>query len=376
MRFIQLLLLYFCLATALPLSAATRITVYTMGPGDHFFEVMGHASLCVQDSANPKGVCYNYGTTDFKRPVGITWDVLRGRALFWVSRTTEGKMLRSYEKDDRTVYAQVLDIPQDQARELAAILRDNAKKENRSYLYHHLKDNCSTRPRDLLDWAVRGKLRAGAEVPLGLTWRELILEGLSGHWGIQVLVEIMFGRWTDGSPTIYQAMLMPDYLRRRVESTMGVTPMVVVSRKAELPQGSIWGGRRALLTLAGIILVVSFLPRGRWKERFTLTSWTVIGLLGMLVWGMVALTNLSELDYNECLLVFFPGDLLWPWLAPVWRLRYLWFRLGWLGVVLVLLVGGWLIQPLVAPLAIVLAGLLTLRPFNVIPFRSVHRGET
>ena len=71
---------------AVKAGAEPRIELYTMGRDEALFTKFGHAALCVVDDTRPGGgLCYNYGTTDFSRPVGLSWDVVRGRAKFWVS---------------------------------------------------------------------------------------------------------------------------------------------------------------------------------------------------------------------------------------------------------------------------------------------------
>src|SRR5262245_47152485 len=64
-------------------SAPPVVELYTMGPGDELFSAFGHAAVCVLDERTPAGRCYNYGTADFRTPLPLTWNFVRGRARFW-----------------------------------------------------------------------------------------------------------------------------------------------------------------------------------------------------------------------------------------------------------------------------------------------------
>lgn len=96
------------------------VEVYTMGPGEELFSAFGHGAICVTDEQSPLGRCYNYGTADFSTPGPLTWNFLRGRALFWVSVAPRPLMEALYRHEDRTLYRQRLPLPEAQIRRLVA----------------------------------------------------------------------------------------------------------------------------------------------------------------------------------------------------------------------------------------------------------------
>src|SRR3989304_4438132 len=104
-------------ASAQSLSAAgTRVDLYTMGRGGDFLSTFGPAALCVSGGGAPaEGVCYNYGTSDFSRPIGLGWEVVRGRSRFWVSVSDLETMIAFFESEDRTIYRQRLPLTEKQA---------------------------------------------------------------------------------------------------------------------------------------------------------------------------------------------------------------------------------------------------------------------
>ncbi|MGZ3407355.1 MAG: lipoprotein N-acyltransferase Lnb domain-containing protein, partial [Polyangia bacterium] len=123
--------------------AAPMIDVYTMGVGDELFSAFGHAAICVTDGEAPRGRCYNYGTADFTTPVPLTWNFIRGRALFWVSTTDVPHMLHYYASVGRAVWRQTLLLTSDEATRVAVALDASAQEGTKYYRYHHFNDNCT-----------------------------------------------------------------------------------------------------------------------------------------------------------------------------------------------------------------------------------------
>ena len=224
-----------------PTPPGARVDLYTFGPGEDVFSKFGHAALCVFDENGLSGRCFNYGTADFSTPGPLTWDVVRGRAQFWVSVAPFKEMLRVYLAQDRTFYRQPLPLTSEQVKELRERLETAALPENRHYLYDHFDDNCSTRPRDHIDAVFDGALenRSGAH---GASFRELIRKSLQDDPFIFVLVETFLGRSMDRERTEYEAMFLPRILREAVALHLGVTPEIVHARKDPAPAGLSWPG--------------------------------------------------------------------------------------------------------------------------------------
>src|SRR5262249_47286659 len=179
------------------------IELITMGPGNDIFEAFGHATLCVTDALQPDGVCYNYGITNFRDPPKLVWDFVRGKARFWVGPTSRARTLDSYTRNDRTIYIQRLALAPERARALAAALARDLLPENRYYLYHHFKDNCTTRLRDHLDRASGGAFHAAfADRATGATLRQLSTTGYLGDVPMLIATELVEGYFADRPATM------------------------------------------------------------------------------------------------------------------------------------------------------------------------------
>jgi Domain of unknown function (DUF4105) len=339
----------FILAAAQQLHAASpRIDLYTMGPGDDLFSKFGHAALCVSGRSEVP-LCYNYGTADFSRPVGLGWEVVRGRSLFWVSVSDLENMIVSFELEDRTIYRQTLPLGESQASKLAIALERDALPENRAYVYNHYRENCSTRPRDHIDEATGGLLRRAARAG-NRSYRDYATEGLSRASGLLVPAgDFLMGRWVDRPIDTYEAMFIPDVLRDEVAKTLGAPPETVYERTGPACPSRVESGRLALLVSA-ILVAAAFLASlllGPRMRRFSRKLGAIVlGSLGMLLLVAALISVLPELRRNELLLVFFPLDFLLRSSNRAFVASYSTMRLAVLALVAVLRGLGVLLQPL------------------------------
>jgi hypothetical protein len=116
-------------------------------------------------------------------------------------------------------------------------LRDNARPQNRAYLYDYFWDNCSTRVRDALDRVLGGRVRAAAaaRAPARMSLRansqrlvaDLAWEYVALHFGL--------GSLTDRPITVWDEAFIPERLRDllrvvRVPGGSGERPLVKSER--------------------------------------------------------------------------------------------------------------------------------------------------
>lgn len=359
---------------------APIIELYTMGQGDLVVERFGHAALCVRyPQRRHDDVCYNYGTTDFSDPLGLTWGFVRGDADFWVSTTTPGHMIHHYRAKDRSIWVQRLPLDPDTAREMAAALERDELPENRYYQYHHFGDNCTTRVRDFIDRAADGALSGGNQAGPGLTFRDFSRQGFAEITGLLLLSDFVLGRPADRAPTIYEAMFLPDILRIEVQRRLGAEPVVIYERRGPPFSSEPAGGRwiLVLLALALTALVVASRLTGRFPRLALAVVAGVVGFIGLVLWGLAIVSPLPEARWNEALLVFLPTDLALPFLSESRLRRYARFRTTLLVVVSILGAAGLLLQPLFTlvlvpfgPLAAVIAIRLRRRPARPVPVQA------
>ncbi len=332
------------LASAQSLFAArTRVDLVTVGPGDDLFSKFGHAALCVEG-----GLCYNYGTSDFSRPIGLGWEVVRGRSQFWVSVSDVETMIASFAFENRTIYRQRLPLTEKQAVNLARILEQDALPENRAYVYNHFLENCSTRPRDHIDEATGGALRRVRLAATG-TFRDHAAEGLSLASGLLVPAsDFLMGRWVDRPIDTWAAMFIPDVLREAVATGLSAPAEIVYERDGSPFPSRVSSARIAFFAAAAFVGVAFFIPllRPRLRRGFGKLGGVLLGSLGVLLLFAAIVSALPELRRNELLLVFFPLDFFLASPNRAFVRSYSTMRLLVLALVAVLRGLGILIQPL------------------------------
>lgn len=335
-----------------------------MGPGDDVFSHFGHAAICVREPGELDGRCYNYGTADFSTPVPLTYEFLRGRAMFWVSVVDRARMLRWYEIEDRSVWVQHLALSPDQARALAARLEASTAEAVKYYRYHHFDDNCTTRIRDAIDATLDGRLRRATDRgAAGPSYRAFVRDGFRGHALLLVVADLLLGRRADRATSAWDAMFLPDHLRGTLSAELGAAPVAVHQRQAPLPRGDPpWLGE-ALLAVAGLALAAGVaLARRRSAKaggRVLAGVAALLGLLSLIPWAAAVISVFPELVHNEVLLVLLPTDLAVSPLGARWRAAYLRARLVGLLAVAGLMLAGVLVQPLGGALVLVLAPVAT-----------------
>jgi len=373
-------------ANAIVEHEAPAIDLLTFGVGERIFETFGHAALCLR-YANPDhpGVCFNYGVTDFTAGSVMIWDFVRMQQRFWAEPTSRSSMIEFYEAEDRDIWVQTLPIHGAQARALEDKLWHDVEEANRYYIYDHFYDNCTTRLRDEIDVATGGALRAGSDARYPWTFRELGRRGLADLPALLAISDLVIGRKIDDLPTVWEAMFLPDIFRQQIEIKLHVAPELVYRRQGRaLPtllgdrRGGPADGVRATgerpratgdstgrlgLLAIGIVLALPLVV-AQWRRRWQAAAlaWATLGLvaLGGVVWGLVILSSIPAVRYNEAVLVMVPLDLALPWLGAVARRRYAQLRIAVLGLVSLLAAIGVLHQPLSIPILVVFLPMLTI----------------
>ncbi|MBA2543967.1 MAG: DUF4105 domain-containing protein [Deltaproteobacteria bacterium] len=392
------------------------IDVMTIGVGAVVFEKFGHAAICLRYH-DPKRdpVCFNFGVTDFHEGAPMIWSFLRGQQEFWVEPLTYAGMMAFYRAEDRDIFVQTLPLTREQARGIETTLWAVLDGAGSRYDYDHFSENCTTRIRDVIDRATGGKLAVGADAEYPLTFRQLGERGLASIPPLIALSDFVFGRPLEDHPTVWQAMFHPEILRAVIEQRLGVVPRHVYQRKGPPFATSGATGRFHLLAIALLFALPILVARSRrtlrlgvcaayagvlayvlltilpplWNavgalalivplvfaaglagalhprrgERLAVT-WATIHLVwwGVFVWGLLILSPIHTLQWNEAALAVMPTDIVLPFLGPSKRRIYARGRVVILLLASLLCAIGVLRQPLWVPI------LVAFLPLSILAF--------
>ena len=131
-------------------SSQYRISLLTCTPGEELYSTFGHSAVRVLDTGSGTDLVYNYGTFNFDEP-GFYMKFIRGKLLYYLSVSDFGSFRNEYRESNRGITEQVLNLDQEQEKEIISLLENNMLPQNRAYKYDFLYDNCTTRLRDLVE---------------------------------------------------------------------------------------------------------------------------------------------------------------------------------------------------------------------------------
>jgi hypothetical protein len=243
--------------------------------------------------------------------------LLAGRMMYYFTLEDAGQMIRGYaEKEDRTIVRQDLDLTPEQFERLRQYLANNYKEENRKYRYDYYRDNCSTRVRDAIDYAIGGELSQRFRgTPTDSTYRSETRRLTARAWGWNLALTTVMGHPIDRPIDAYERAFVPSRLSdllgefRFSDGRPLVTLRTVVHASNTRKPEPAWVPFYGWLNLAiGAVYAALIAAAGVFRRRFIawglITIWCVVGGVGSLVgsWGW-AFTDHAVAAWNENLLV-------------------------------------------------------------------------
>lgn len=210
----SLLLVVLCSAShARAAEPPARVSVLTMGPGEHPFTRFGHNAILLEWDAAAKheSAVYNFGTFDFDGARGVA-DFMAGRFRYWLSVSSLESTLGTYGDAQRSVTQQELDLTQAERANLYTTLEANALPEHRYYDYDYYRDNCSTRVRDALDRLLDGELRRQLSGNARLSFRQHTLRLVGDDLLLYFGLDLALGAPTDRAIARWDELFLPQEL--------------------------------------------------------------------------------------------------------------------------------------------------------------------
>jgi hypothetical protein len=301
-----------------------RVYLMTMGPGERVWERFGHNAIWIHDPASRPDTAYNYGLFDFGQE-SFLLRFIQGRMWYWMAGFPSEAYVRTYARDNRSVWLQELNLPPAARLKLREFLRWNERPEHRFYHYDYYRDNCSTRVRDALDRVLGGAIEAQtAGRPTGTTYRFHTQRLTANDPPVFTGLLLALGPGVDGPISAWEEMFLPMALREHARQVTlpgpngGTVPLVAGERTlfestapappAEPPSWLPW---YALLgAIVGGVAALLGRTNRRWARvglGFFSVVWGVIGGLGGVVLTVLwALTDHVMAYRNENLLQLNP----------------------------------------------------------------------
>ena len=181
------------------------VKIAVLGPGDEVYFWWGHIALIIEDSVTGRSRFYDYGIFSFDNE-NFYYNFAFGRLLYssGVSSTENNVNLAIHR--NRGIVFYTMDLPPQTRIRVRDFVENNVLPENRDYYYHHFRDNCSTRIRDIIDLATDGQFKEQYGQAPGrftlrehirrYTWFSPVMDWILNFWMGQV-IDVPITEWDD-----------------------------------------------------------------------------------------------------------------------------------------------------------------------------------
>lgn len=194
------------------LSRDAEVSLITIGPGKYLYDAFGHSAFRIKDPSIGLDRAYNYGSYDSFEE-GFYYNFTLGTADYKLARADFSRFLASYQRQNRWVKEQVLDLETEEVQDIFEYLENNARPENAYYRYDQFFDNCATKLRDVPKEVLGEKLVFKADhLERFYTMREMVDQNAFNHPWIDLGIDIALGNIIDQKATLEEHMYLPDYV--------------------------------------------------------------------------------------------------------------------------------------------------------------------
>ncbi len=315
------------------LSEKSQVSLLTCSPNtDATYALFGHTGLRVFDDSLDINVVFDYGVFDFNSD-NFIYRFVKGETDYKIGDRLFSRFLFEYTFRESGVEEQVLNLTLEEKQSIFDALLINLKPENRVYRYNFFYDNCSTRPRDVVQQNIKGEIEFKPYTS-EQTYRDLLDECLILTPWTRFGINLVIGSGADKVINERQKDFLPSYVstafnHAEIVSANGEKrPLVLKQTDLLKPAGSALElveakeiGYRAPNTplYVGIVLVmlsvlITYLVRSR--EMFILGKvfdsilFILAGLAGCIIFFLMFFSEHPCVDANWNLMWLNPLALL------------------------------------------------------------------
>jgi sensor histidine kinase YesM len=313
-----------------------KVYVLTCNPGTELYSTFGHTALRITNTLTGTDIVFNYGTFDFDDP-DFYIKFVRGKLDYFLAAEDINNFLYLYQLDNRSIYQQELNLTCAEKTAITNAMALNMQGNNRFYRYDFLFDNCTSRVRDVLAKHTKSLYVNKPLTPNGTTYRNLLYEYLNkgGKAWQKLGIDILLGSKLDAAVNNSQAMFLPDYLMKGIDSAKREDNTPLLANKTILFQATTPTITNNINHPLVIMLMFAAIIFGLSKSKKVFASITlkiidafllyVTGLLGLLLLFMWFGTDHVVCGYNFNLLWAMPFNFFaafFVWKKRTWMQHY------------------------------------------------------
>ena len=301
------------------------IKIAVIGPGSELYFWWGHIALIVENSAADRSYFYDYGLFSFDNE-NFFYNFAFGRLLYSCGVSYSESNLANYLYTNRDITIYTLDLPPETRVKVRDFAEVNVLPENRDYFYHHFRDNCSTRIRDIIDVATDGQFSQQYEKEVSrFTLREHVRRHTWFSPAVDWFLNFLMGQTIDTPITVWDDMFLPSEVGK-VMKEFWYTDISGVRRKlvSSVETVNVSQGRPLVLDVPrkqwlfelafGVILAIIFafffwmqsknIKAGRVLAGFSISLCSLFfGIAGLLLYFMSFFTN-HDYTYQNYNMIF------------------------------------------------------------------------
>jgi hypothetical protein len=194
------------------------LKIAIIGPGDELYFWWGHIGLVIENKLSGEEDFFDWGVFSFDNE-NFFVNFAFGRLFYSCSVSRSESNYYNYRKTNRDITLYTLDLPPEKKVEILRFAENNMLPENRDYMYHHFRDNCATRIRDILDIALDGQLKArlGSE-PGRFTLRQHVRRHTWFNPFLDWILNFWMGQDIDRPITVWDDMFLPSEIGMQIEN--------------------------------------------------------------------------------------------------------------------------------------------------------------
>jgi len=310
---------------------SVEYSLITCSPHEEIYSLYGHTALLCRDlhkGKEQREVAYNWGIFNFNAPHFVLRFIF-GLTDYELGLANYKLFCNYYRRWGSSVTEQVLNLTSAEKLKLNRALGENCRPENKIYRYNYFYDNCSTRPRNMIEQCIDGQIVYTPRTDYAPSFRQLIQQKTIRHPWATFGNDMLLGVKADLKTSREEQEFLPDHLlydfdRARIKASDGSwRPLVSERRMAVMPGVQVIQSDFPLTptecTLL-LLLVSVIIFAWEWKRRKTFKYWDaaimlILGLAGCLLFVMLfsqhptTSTNLQLLLINPIHLFYLPAVL-------------------------------------------------------------------
>ena len=306
---------------------SVEVSLLTCSPHEEIYSLYGHTALRWHDLRKGEDIAFNWGVFDFKKPFFV------GRFVFGLTDYELGAypyplFRQEYKKYGSGITEQVLNLRPEEKMAIKEALIRNMQPENKVYRYNYFYDNCSLRPRNLIERCISGEVKYVAREDYQPTYREMVHGCVRNHPWAAFGNDMLLGIRADMKTDLRQQEFLPlnllyDFDRATIYADGEYRPLVKEKRIAlqagvqvieeDFPLTPMQCAWVLFIVSAGITLI-------EWKQKKRFRYWDALlmlvqGMAGCVLFVMIfsqhptTSLNLQLLLLNPLPLFFIPAVL-------------------------------------------------------------------